>query len=400
MNFEQSLWDGSDPTYAPCTGRSSGLVYWKAPAKYRKAGYLVTTVRLPGKEGDGLYLERAAKARELTREMVRWYEGEDAPEPVTWGDLIARYKSDDISPMQDVKANTREIYMFCIGRWEAAIGESVVAETTYADLKWWLKTMSDNGRTNAYIKRMFTMLRMIAGYGRAIEFPGASKVKEVLGELRIKSPRPRTASPTEAQIMAVVKAADEAGHASFALGILFQWRLALRAMDVRGDYFRLKPKEERSGICRGQFRWGGGLTWDMFDRDLNTLSKTPTKTEDSLQELITWDLRLVQDIRDRLSMVPAENRVGPVILDRRGMPFRHDAWSDLWRKHRVTAGLPDTIQVMDIRAGAINDAKSKGASKILLQQQANHADGKTTERYIRERSDGVNNVLRIRQERS
>ena len=35
-----------------------------------------------------------------------------------------------------------------------------------------------------------------------------------------------------------------------------------------------------------------------------------------------------------------------------------------------------------------------------MQQQANHASGATTERYIRERSESANNVLRIRAERS
>ena len=56
--------------------------------------------------------------------------------------------------------------------------------------------------------------------------------------------------------------------------------------------------------------------------------------------------------------------------------------------------------MMDTRAGAINDANRKGATKVELQQAANHADGKTTERYIREKSVGANNVLRLRAERS
>ena len=89
MNFDDRLWDGSDPTYSPCTGPSSGLLYWKAPAKYRKAGYAITTQRLPGRPGDGKDLDRAALARDLTRSMVRWFEGEASKvEPVNRGGAV------------------------------------------------------------------------------------------------------------------------------------------------------------------------------------------------------------------------------------------------------------------------------------------------------------------------
>ena len=82
------------------------------------------------------------------------------------------------------------------------------------------------------------------------------------------------------------------------------------------------------------------------------------------------------------------------------MPYRKDTWSDRFRVHRKAAKVPETIWMMDTRAGAINDAKNKGATKIQMQQQANHANGATTERYIREKSAGANNVLRLRAERS
>lgn len=397
MNFDDRLWDGSDPTYSPCTGPSSGLLYWKAPAKYRKAGYAITTQRLPGRPGDGKDLDRAALARDLTRSMVRWFEGEASKvEPGTWGSLILKYKSDDISPFQDIKANTRDTYLFHLGRWEAAIGQAKITEASYAEVKRWQKAMAINGRTADYIKKMFTMLRIIAGYGVALQMTGAKQAQEIFGELRVKSPKPRTSSPTEAQVLAIIAKADAAGDAGFALGTLMQWRLTLRAMDIRGNYFRLRSGEDRSGIVRGNFRWGDGLTWDMVDREVTTLTKAPSKTESDMPEALVWDLMLVPDVRERLLAVPAEKRLGPVIVDRQGMPYRSDTWSDVFRKHRKAAGLPEGLWMMDTRAGAINDAKNKGATKIQMQQQANHASAATTERYIRERSDGANNVLRLR----
>lgn len=78
MAFRPSLWDDSDPYYAPglLTNRKRGTFHWASPKKYRDAGYSIKTVRLEGEPGDDLDLERARMCRELTREMVRWYEGE------------------------------------------------------------------------------------------------------------------------------------------------------------------------------------------------------------------------------------------------------------------------------------------------------------------------------------
>jgi hypothetical protein len=138
------------------------------------------------------------------------------------------------------------------------------------------------------------------------------------------------------------------------------------------------------------------LTWDMIDRDITTLTKTPSKTRDKMPEALVFDLTLVPDLRARLQA--AETRVGPVITDRHGMPYSRYAWSDMFRKYRAEAEVPDAVWMMDTRAGALNDARRKGADPLALQRQANHADFKTTQRYLREKSEGANNVLRIRAE--
>lgn len=397
MRFKDALYDGSDPLYAPCLSKVGRYFFWKAPAKYVTAGCSLKSVPLAGLDETA----RAARCRELTRDMLQWYEGRQGKvTPGTWGTLIARYKSDDISPFRDVQPNTRDNYIRDIGYWEAAIGHTMVADMTFEQAKMIERGMQAKGRSRHFIKAKFTMLRLIASYGVAIKWSGARDAREVLGELKLKSPKPRASSPTEEQVLAIVAAADNAGDTAFATGLLAQWRLTLRAMDVRGDYFRLQGGEDRSGICRGGFRWGKGLLWTMINRDVSSLTKTPSKTDESLPEEIVWDLTIVPDLRARLQAIPADRRAGPVIVDRAGMPFDRFMWSKLWRKHRKAAGVPASIWMMDTRAGAINDAKRKGASKIEMQQQANHASGQTTERYIRERSAGVNNVLRIRAERS
>jgi integrase len=396
--FDQHALDGGRPDYAPGLSATKGFFYWRAPRPALAAGYALKRAKLPGSSGDGADLERARLCRDMTREALRWLDQGDTTifSRDTWGWLIQRYLTDELSPYREVKANTRDTYAWHMGRWQEMVGNTFVATTTYAVLKGWQKLMKDKGRSPVYIKRMFVHLRIAASYGAALRIVGARDVKEVLAEMRFAGARPRTAAPTSDQIAAIIAKADEAGETSFALGLSLQWWLALRAVDVRGQWLRMAKGEIASGIIRGGFRWADGLTWDMIDRDAGTLTKTPSKTEDveALQEPLVFDLTLIPDVRTRLLAMPS--RVGPVIVDRNGMPYRKESWSALFRKFRAAAEVPDTIWMMDTRAGAINDAKRKGASPIELQHQANHASLSTTNRYIRERSESANRVIQMR----
>ncbi|MGA0617544.1 recombinase [Paracoccus sp. KR1-242] len=403
MHFSPALWDGSDPLYAPCTRQAKGLVYWQPPRKYRTAGYKVGNMRLPGRIGDGNDAERAQLARTYTIEMIRWSQAGDVSpiSPGTWGWLMARYRSDDVSPFRDLKANTRDDYLFTLKRWEETISDVEIIETNLVELKTWQRSMQKNGRSVAYIKRMFTILRIVAGYGVALKAPGAKDVKDILGELRLKSPKARKISPTTDQIAAIILKADEAGDNAFALGLLMQWWLTLRAVDVRGQFLRMTADEaakakEEGGIVRGWFRWADGLTWSMVDREVKTLTKTPSKTEDSAPDTLVFDLCQVPEIRSRLLATPVEKRVGPIIVDRNGIPFDRFAWSDKFRAYRTAAEVPSDVWMMDTRAGAINDAKRAGATPILLQHAANHASLETTNRYIREQNDSIAQVIDLR----
>ncbi|WP_435171410.1 hypothetical protein [Falsirhodobacter sp. 1013] len=244
--------------------------------------------------------------------------------------------------------------------------------------------MADNGRSVAYIKRMFTMLRIVTSYGVVIKYKHAREVQGILGEMRIKAPKARSASLTADQIAAVVAQADEAGQPAFALGILMQWWWTLRAVDVRGQWLGV-------GDSR---RWADGLTWDMVAKDLSVIRKTPSKTEDSLVEVLEFPV--VPEIRARWAAIPQDQRVGPVITMADGQPFQKRYWAALWRKFANAAGVPHEVQMRDARAGAINHARDLGATPMELQHQANHADFKTTERYVRERSNTIRKVVALR----
>lgn len=380
--FDESRLDG-DPTYAPGRCAVGPAFYWRPPKTDVREGYKIKAFRLSGSDDD-----QAAKCRELTRELLRWRNRKIGHDKGTWGWIITKFKSDEISPIHDVKANTRASYMEEVGYWQATIADAKVAATDFATLRRWKKAMEDKGRSPAFIKRKFTHLRIVASYGLAVDPPMFRDVCSVLesGALKLRAPKPRTTAPTSDQIMAIISAADAAGNTAFALGLSLQWWLTLRAVDVRGQW--LDTGRER--------RWADGLTWDMIDLHAGTITKMISKTERHDDFEMVWELAPLPDLWARLSVIPKDQRVGPVLKKDNGNPFEVRQYRDLFRRFAAKAGVPPQVLLMDTRAGAINDALRSGAGKLDLQHAANHKSFDTTERYIRSRDEGANKVIALR----
>ncbi|MGL6209695.1 MAG: hypothetical protein ACRC14_07700 [Paracoccaceae bacterium] len=392
MPYDLARLDGDDPTYAPNVSRSRDSFYWRAPRPAVTAGYSITRCKLEGTE-----LQRAARARELTRDALRFMAGEDASPRVkhgTWGWLISAYLHDDTSPFQEVEGNTQAQYRGQAEYWRKAIGADRIANMNYTLVKTIQNGMKTNGRSADFISKAFSALRRIVRFGVLIQTPGASVVAEVLSATRFQGPLPRDANPTGAQVMAVVRAADDAGDSRFALALLLQWWLCLRPMDVRGEFIPMKPGES-GGIVMGKLQWRNGLTWDMISPDLMTIRKVISKTKRSDGRAAIMDLSALDDVRARLEAIPLSEHVGPVILWK-GRPYDRKTYGLAWRKYAKAAGVPETVQCRDLRAGAVNDAVDHGATKIEVQHAARHSNGDTTERYIRGRDDTANRVIQMR----
>jgi len=405
MPFKAALWDGSDPLYAPClswSGRApeSRQARWKCPRKYIVAGYHVKSVKVgePGRPDDEHQLARALRCRELTQELVRWWDGLDQPKvkPGTWQYLIARYKSDEYSPIHEVKANTRHGYLQQLAKLQVAIGHMRIEDLTYEQIKRTQKVMEAKGRSVSYIHRFFNTLRRVARYGKALNIREAAVVAETLGEMRFQVGAGRQVAPTREQVYRIVAAADAAGLPDFALGILLQFELTLRAVDVRGQW--LATDDLEGGIVRNGKRWQDGLTWDMFDADLRGFSKVISKTAKSMPEPYYFDLTPLPEIRSRLRLLRPQNPVGPVIRSMRkeGLPYTASGWTQAWARLRKEAGLPKNIWMMDVRAGAVTEAKSLGVDPYALRDAAQHASISTTNRYSRNRSAGANQIVQLR----
>lgn len=272
-----------------------------------------------------------------------------------------------------------------------------IEDLTYEELKRTQKVMHDKGRSVSYIHRFFNTVRRVARYGKALKNKPATEVASVLAEMRFQTGAARQQAPSREQVYRIVAAADAKSLPHFAVGVLIQYEFSLRAVDVRGLW--LKSDAIEGGIFRNGTRWQDGLTWDMFDADLTTFEKVISKTAKSMPEPYQFDLTLVPEIRSRLMLLRPERPVGPVILSIRsgGLPYTTSGWSQAWARMRIDAKIPQNIWLMDLRAGGVTEAKNLGADPYALRDAAQHSNISTTSRYSRDRSEGANNIVQLRQ---
>ncbi len=400
MPFKDALYDGSDPLYAPGLNWSKfKYPRWKAPKRYAEAGYHLIDVKLEGVRGDGLDALRAQRCRELTRDMLRWWEGLDhnGPKAGTYGHLIQKYLTDEFSPFQKVKPITQKGYAEFLNRWIPVIGEMQVGDLGYEGIMRIHTAMENKGRSASYIKRMFTMLRLVTRYGRLTQFPGAGNVAGILGDMRIANPPKRAVAPTREQVYAIVEEADRRGLIAVSVGTILCFELCLRAVDVRGQWH---VSEDQSGIWHEGKQWRDGLTWDMFSPDLTSFSKVISKTAKSLPEPYTFDLTPLPHLIERLKLLhKSGSGVGPVIVSGTGRPYTLYSWSQAFRRIRDDLNLPEEITAMDLRAGGLTEAKQIGLDPLMIRDAGQHKKVDTTDGYMRARSDSANKVVQLRQKK-
>lgn len=392
--FRESLWDDSEPLYAPFQKNIRGRYVWIPSKRYRDAGYAIKTFPLHAQgdtEQDALL--RAAECRDLTRELMRWWNGEEQSrvEAGTWGWLAQRYLTDAYSQFQEVRAGTQEGYRKKINYIIEAVGEVLIEDTDYQMMMEWTQHMRNNGRSLHYIKAWWTHFGLILSHGVKIQAPGCARVKAIRSEMRIKTPAAKTTVTDRAVVNRIVAWADDNDLPLLSLAVLMRFEFLLRGVDIYGSWAPAQGR--RGGIQRDGRIWEGGLTWEMFDGSLTTFEKVISKTRDSLPEPYTFNLTAVPEIRDRLLAI--QRKIGPVFAGADGLPLPQDTITRQFARARKALRLPDDLKLMDLRASGITEAKSK-VDPFTLRDAAQHSQVGTTGRYVRARSDAANRVIEMR----
>ncbi|MBA4095121.1 MAG: integrase, partial [Candidatus Accumulibacter sp.] len=337
--------------------RANGAValYWVARADVVAKGYTPETVRLHYTDTPADMPLIEAACQRLQAEMLAWAAGQRQDYSAfdgTLGSLARRFQIDDESPVKGWKWNTRRSQLHVVGIIERAFGERALAAIKLRDFRTWYdrakepKVPGGPERVDRGCK-IIKMIREMIRYGIAAELAPAecARLMAILSATEFAQPKRRRSKLTHAHVSAFIPAAVAAGRLSLALGTALQFETGMRQKDVVGEWIPVPDGEEPTGIVlrgrrgKGWRRWCNGLTWSDLANDL-VISKETTKTG----ALVSHDLKLLPTVTALLDLVPAEKRIGPLVIDETaGRPYAEFAYARDWREIARKVGIPDSV---------------------------------------------------------
>lgn len=375
--------------------------YWVARADLVKAGYRPATVRLPYRldDPDDAPLV-SAMCMKMQAEMLEWSSGRTrdlARFDGTIAGLSRKYQTDPASPFQRMKYNTRHKDTYTLRLIESAFGARSLAALKIGDFYRWYDEAKKPKKPagSERVRRAYGIvkkLRELFSYGVMAELAECTRLVSILEPARFAQPARRRVTLELHHVQAFVVKAVEMDRLSLALGTALQFETILRQKDVIGEWEPIAEGEGETGITLNGRRWVRGLLWSDLASDL-VLRKVTTKTG----AMAAADLTLSPLVLELLNRVPAERKIGPLIIDETaGRPYAESAYGREWRVVAKAAGIPDHVWNMDARAGAITEAEDAGADLDYIRAAATHSQAATTLRYSRGATGKSREVARLR----
>jgi hypothetical protein len=361
---------------------------WVARGDLVRAGYRPKSVRLHYNDDDPTDATLIASAcRKLQAEMLEWAAGRretHRPFDGTVASLVCYYQRDEASPYRQLKWNTRRTYDQVLVLVTKAFGKRALTTLKIGDFYRWYqeakKPKAPGGKERVRKAHgIIAMFRRLLRYGTIAELAECTRLAAILAQARFKQPGRRRTKLELKHVLAFVPKAIEQGRLSLALGTALQFETALRQRDVIGEWEPIIDRDNGSGIVLRGRRWNRGLTWSDLSAELVIIKET-TKTG----ALVAHDLKLCPIVMEILAKIPAQRRVGPLIIDEQaGRPYAEHAYAREWRQVARKANIPDHIWNMDARAGGISEADDAGADLDYIRSAAGHTQASTTARYVR-----------------
>lgn len=378
------------------------VAYWFASPKAIEVGYPVRGVNLAHcQDNDAVLLERAQRLQE---EMTQWLSGQKtAPSRFdgTFETLLKVYQTDPESDFCSVlKPGTIKVYTTYLKKLIDHIGPMRIDECDGRDIKRWFamwRVPQGGGQRDqiAAARMMLAVLKAAVSFGIICRFVGCPEFKAILGELEFDTLKSRSHAPTADQITAARKAAHADGAPLRALAYAIQFETTLRQWDVIGQWVDLSDPKP-SAIIRGRKKWIGPM-WSAIDKNLILAKVRPTKTEDTTEVEVSFDLSVCPMVTEELALIPEDKRTGPLIIkEANGLPYFYEDFRLAWRKDATAAGLPTTLWNRDLRAGGITEGGKAGAAKDDRRKLAGHAREETTEIYDRDTVEAHRRVMQSR----
>lgn len=342
-------------------------------------------------------------------ETCRWYHQElkawlrqrtppTKPAAPTIASMIDQYLAHELSPYQRIKYNSRASYDHALKQIRKAVGEVYLRDIRGVDfMTWHAKQKEHHGIQGAY--SFMAMLKRVLRWAVVLEIADAKRLVDIVSELEFEQCAPRTALLTYRDALAIIAEAHRRGRPSIALAQAIQFELTFRQKDVIGEWIADMTGSGIRHTARNATvpkRWESGLLWSHIDESM-ILRKMVSKTAKTTRAVAEFDLRLYPLVLAEMERVPAERRIGPMILNEEtGQPYTASVFRVLWREIATAAGISPDVQNRDSRAGGVTEGTDAGASLEQVRHHATHASTTMTGRYSRNTIQKTSTVARLR----
>ena len=271
---------------------------WVAPAEARKTGYTPATVRLAGGPyvGEPSALERsdlASRCRKLHAEVREWLAGRHNPEKAhydgTLKSLFELYQVHELSPFHSITSETRRSYVYNLTVLTRSVGNRNLKQVTGEDLLRWhrnfLKPPAAKPGKPPRLPRvrfahsLMTTLRIVLKFGKIINIADARNLRSVMEDMEFQTSPQRDVFISMQQVVAVRKAAHEAGLPSIALATAIMFEAMLRQKDVIGEWLKDPTADPNAALVDRGRVWSTGIRWgEHLDPRTLILTKPTSKS--------------------------------------------------------------------------------------------------------------------------
>jgi hypothetical protein len=331
------------------------------------------------------------RCQALQAEMLTWGRGGipkiDAFDG-TIKNLCQIYQADPDSGFRELRYRTRQHYAYLCDRLIKDYGDEALADIGARMFRRWHEEWAAGGKISMG-HTMITMLRIVLNFGATIlEDEDCGRLAGFLHGMKFKQGKPRDSIITAEQVAAVCTEAHQQGRHSLALAQTLQYELTLRQRDVIGEWVPVSEPGV-SAVVNGNQKWLRGLRWDEIDANL-ILRHTTSKR----QKEICVDLKRSPAVMAEFKRFDPRPTAGAIVVNEAtGLPYSEVEFRYQWRAIATVAGVPKTVRNQDSRAGAITEALEAGASLDSVRKAATHSDVAMTQRYSRDDTTAIGNVL-------
>jgi hypothetical protein len=316
----------------------------------------------------------------------------------TFRSILLAYETDHQSDFNTkLKPGVKESYGVYIKRLIRHIGALRIDHQDGRDLKRWFSQwrVDPNGSDHLpRAKMVLAVLKAAISFGITCRHRGCAEFQAVIREIEFPSPKARTFAPTAEQIVEARKAAHAAGAPRRALLYALTFDTTGRYFDFFGQWLPLSDKKP-SAVLAYNKKWVGPH-WSAIDDNLMITVKS-TKTEDTSEVEVTFDLKACPMVMAELAHIPDSERKGPIIInDKTDLPYVYETFRLAWHADFEAAGMPPGMWCRDFRAGGVTEGSKAGVSKDDLRRTAGHTKPKTTEKYDRDQIEAQRRSMKSR----